>query len=224
MIHVRTKIDRTPPDRIDKLRRFSAATLHEASGRIGAVSPRIKPIDPSMSLCGPAFTVRCGPRDNLMLHVAINYASPGDVIVVSAGEYEDAGSFGELLATACLARGIGGLVTDTGVRDTIELRKLGFPVFSLGVSIVGTTKEHLGAVNEPIVIGGVLITPGDVVRGDADGVVVVTRDAAEDTIRGAEIRVAAEHEAIVAYKAGQNVLEVGMLARIVAEKGLVTDE
>lgn len=152
MIHIKKIPERPSQEEIDAIAKFSSATLHEAQGRRGALSSSIKPVDYRMKLCGPAFTVKSAPRDNIMLQLAINYAQPGDIIVVSGGEYEEAGSFGDVLTNACLAKGIGGLVTDKGVRDTLQLRDLGFPVFSLSVCIKGTVKETLTAVNDPIVI------------------------------------------------------------------------
>ncbi|XGU18745.1 hypothetical protein ACETU7_24860 [Rhodococcus sp. 3Y1] len=113
MIHVKTKIDRADKDLIAELGTFSAATIHEAQGRKGSLHPAIKPIDRDMKFCGSAFTVKCHPRDNLMLQVAISYAQPGDVLIVSSGD-QAAGQFGDVLANACVARGITALVTDGG--------------------------------------------------------------------------------------------------------------
>jgi 4-hydroxy-4-methyl-2-oxoglutarate aldolase len=177
-----------------------------------------------MKLCGPAFTVKCAPRDNIMLQVAINYAQPGDIIVVSAGEYEEAGSFGDVLANACLAKGIGGLVTDTGVRDTLQLRELGFPVFSLSVCIKGTVKETLGATNEPILIGDEIVHPGDIVVGDADGLVVVRKSEADEVAKLAQAREDAEAGYIADYKAGKSVIEVSNLEAVLKAKGLVIED
>jgi 4-hydroxy-4-methyl-2-oxoglutarate aldolase len=223
MPHIITKIDRAAEGDVAALARFGSATIHEAQGRAGAISSRIKPIDRQMSLCGPAFTVQSSPRDNIMLQLAINYARKGDVIVVSAGEYEEAGSFGDVLGNACLAKGIAGVVTDTGVRDTMELIKLGLPVFSLSVCIKGTVKETLGQINGDIVFGGELVRPGDVIRGDADGLVVVRReDAAEVAVKSAA-REAAEAGYIAAYKAGRSVIDVSNLDAVLKAKGLTTD-
>ncbi|MDR6434381.1 4-carboxy-4-hydroxy-2-oxoadipate aldolase/oxaloacetate decarboxylase [Brucella pseudogrignonensis] len=221
MIHLNKLTDRPNKDLISALSVYSPATIHEAQGRRGALSSRIKPVDAGMKLCGPAFTVVCAPRDNIMLQVAISYASPGDVIVVSAGEYEEAGSFGDVLANACMAAKLGGLITDTGVRDTAQLRQLGFPVFSLSVSIKGTVKETLGAINQPIIIGGETINPGDVVVGDADGVVVVRRSEVKDVIELSRIREDNEAGYIEAYKAGKSVIEVSNLEGKLREKGFV---
>jgi len=222
-VRVTTKFDRPDPALIRQLAAHSSATIHEAQGRIGALSSSIKPVDVSMSLCGPAFTVRCAPRDNLMLQVAIAYAHPGDVIVVSAGEYAEAGSFGDVLANACQSKGIAGLVTDTGVRDTAELRKLGFPVFSHSVSIKGTVKETIGPLAEPVLIGGELVRPGDVIRGDADGLVVVRREDLADAIRLSQEREEAEAAYIAAYRAGRTVIDVSNLAAKLEAKGLIVE-
>ncbi|WP_326719261.1 4-carboxy-4-hydroxy-2-oxoadipate aldolase/oxaloacetate decarboxylase [Streptomyces sp. NBC_00243] len=224
MPHVTTKFDRPDAALVEQLSKYSSATIHEAQGRLGALSSSIKPVDHTMSLCGPAFTVRCAPRDNIMLQVAIAHARPGDVIVVSAGEYAEAGSFGDVLANACVAKGLGGLVTDTGVRDTLELRELGFPVFSHSVSIKGTVKETVGPIAQPVLIGGELVRPGDVVRGDADGVVVVRREDAADVVGKSQDRVDAEAAYIEAYRSGKSVIEVSNLADVLAAKGLVIDE
>lgn len=224
MAHLRTRITRATPEQVERLARFGSATLHEAQGRRGALSSTIKPVDPSMSLCGPAFTVVCAPRDNLMLQVAISYAQPGDVIVVSAGEYAEAGSFGDVLCSAAIAKRLGGLVTDTGVRDTASLRKLGFPVFSYSVSIKGTVKETLGPINQPIFIGGVLVNPGDVIRGDADGVVVVRREDADEVAAKSAAREIAEAEYIARYKAGEDTISVCGLAPVLKAKGFTIEE
>ncbi|MCE6077014.1 4-carboxy-4-hydroxy-2-oxoadipate aldolase/oxaloacetate decarboxylase [Agrobacterium vitis] len=219
MIHIKKIPKRPSQEEIDAIAKFSPATLHEAQGRRGALSSRIKPVDYRMKLCGPAFTVKSAPRDNIMLQLAINYAQPGDIILVSGGEYEEAGSFGDVLANACLAKGIGGLVTDTGVRDTLQLRDLGFPVFSLSVCIKGTVKETLTAVNDPIVIGDELVYPGDIIVGDADGVVVVRRHEAMDVAALAQAREEAEAGYIAAYKAGKSVIEVSNLEPVLRAKG-----
>jgi 4-hydroxy-4-methyl-2-oxoglutarate aldolase len=224
MVHVKLRLERPSRGEVDAIEKFSPATLHEAQGRRGALSSRIKPVDYRMKLCGPAFTVRCAPRDNIMLQVAISYAEPGDVIVVSAGEYEEAGSFGDVLANACLAKGLGGLVTDTGVRDTLQLRQLGFPVFSLSVCIKGTVKETLGAINQPLVIGGEIVNPGDIICGDADGLVVVRRTEAAEVARLSRAREDAEAGYIAAYKAGKSVIEVSNLGPVLATKGLVVED
>jgi 4-hydroxy-4-methyl-2-oxoglutarate aldolase len=223
MPHIVTKIERAAPQDVAALAKFGTATIHEAQGRLGAVSSKIKPIDRAMSVCGPAFTVVSAPRDNIMLQLAIHYAKAGDVIVVSAGEYTEAGSFGDVLGNACVAKGIAGVITDTGVRDTAELIRLGLPVFSLSICIKGTVKETLSQINGDIILGGQLIRPGDVVRGDADGVVTVLRENAAEVARLSQAREDAEAGYIAAYKAGRTIIDVCNLEAVLKAKGLTTD-
>jgi 4-hydroxy-4-methyl-2-oxoglutarate aldolase len=222
MVHVTTKIDRADPAVVKDLAAFSAATIHEAQGRKGAVNPSIKPIDRDTHFCGTAFTVVCHPRDNIMLQVAISYAQPGDVLVVSSGD-QPAGQFGDVLANACVARGITALVTDGGVRDTREIRELGFPVFSQFISIQGTVKETLGPVNQPVVLGGQVIRPGDVVKGDCDGVVVIAREDAADVVEACRAREDAEACYIQRYRDGETPLSVSGLTEVLRAKGLTVD-
>lgn len=223
MPHIITKIDRAAGADVAALSKFGSATIHEAQGRLGAINSRIKPIERNMSVCGPAFTVVCAPRDNIMLQLAIHYAKAGDVIVVSAGEYTEAGSFGDVLGNACLAKGIAGVVTDTGVRDTKELIELGLPVFSLSVCIKGTVKETLGQVNGDIIFGGETVRPGDVIRGDADGLVMVRKEDAADVALKSAMREADEADYIKAYKSGRAIIDVCNLDAVLKAKGLTTD-
>lgn len=223
MPHIITKIVRADPADITALAKFGTATIHEAQGRLGALSSKIKPIDRNMTVCGPAFTVESAPRDNIMLQLAIHYAQAGDVIVVSAGEYEEAGSFGDVLGNACVAKGIAGVITDTGVRDTMALIKLGLPVFSRSVCIKGTVKESLLQINGDVIVGGELIHPGDVISGDADGVVVVRREDARDAAAKCAAREDAEAGYIDAYKSGRTIIDVCNLDAVLKAKGLTTD-
>ena len=224
MIHVKTKVDRPTADAVQRLAKFSSATIHEAQGRKGALSSKIKPIDRSMSFCGPALTVRCAPRDNLMLQVAIHYAEPGDVVLVAAGEFDEAGTFGDVLGNAMKAKGLAGLVTDSGVRDTQDLIELGLPVFSGSISIKGTVKETIGPINHPVVFGDEIIYPGDVLRGDADGVVVVRKDEVEEVIRLSQERDDAERDLIRRYHEGGTTIELCNLAEVLKAKGLLVED
>ncbi|MBB5159125.1 4-hydroxy-4-methyl-2-oxoglutarate aldolase [Saccharopolyspora phatthalungensis] len=222
---MRTKFDRPAAEIIAALGQFSAATIHEAQGRKGALSHRLKPVDSRMAFCGPAFTVEAQAGDNIMVQVAISYAQPGDVVIVAGAEFEQAGSFGDVLATACKSKGLAAFVTDSGVRDSADLKKLGFPVFSGSVCIEGTVKETLGPVNYPISIGGQIVRPGDILRGDADGVVVVDPLEAEDVIRLCQRR--EDHEAEIRAqhrRGGKSLIEVHGLVDKLKAKGLVVEE
>jgi 4-hydroxy-4-methyl-2-oxoglutarate aldolase len=224
MIHVRTRIQRPEPELVARLAAFSSATIHEAQGRRGALNSDIKPVDRSMSFCGPAVTVVCAPQDNLMLQVGIHYARAGDVLVVSAGEFSEAGTFGDVLGTAMHSKGLAALVTDSGVRDTADLIELGLPVFSRSVCIKGTVKETLGPINHPIVFGGQLVEPGDIVRGDADGVVLVKAADAARVIDACAEREAAEADLREKYRAGGTTIDLCNLVEKLAAKGLLVEE
>lgn len=224
MIHVKTHVQRPDPDLVARLGEFSSATIHEAQGRRGAFNSDIKPIDRAMSFCGPAVTVVCAPQDNLMLQVAIHYAQPGDVLVVNAGGYGEAGTFGDVLGTAMHSKGLAALVTDSGVRDTADLIELGLPVFSRSVCIKGTVKETLGPINHTIVMGGLTVEPGDVVRGDADGVVLVKPEDLEWVVEASAAREADETRLRELYRAGGTTIELCNLVEKLAAKGLIVEE
>src|SRR5208283_4230024 len=180
MFHVIHNIQRVPTGIVTEYKKLSSATVHEASGGIGALSANIKPISHDMIVCGPAITVNLRPGDNLMLHKAIYVAGPGDVIVADAKGFTEAGAWGEIMAVAAQARGIAGLVFNGAVRDSQAMTDLGFPVFSRALCIKGTEKISLGWINQRLILDNVTVYPGDLILGDRDGVVVVKReDAAE---------------------------------------------
>jgi 4-hydroxy-4-methyl-2-oxoglutarate aldolase len=154
---------------------FSAATLHEAGGLIGALPSAIKPVHPSFRLCGPALPVVCPPGDNLWIHRAVSQAEPGQILVVfTCGSFE-AGYWGEILSHAGLAREIGGVVLDACARDGERLPEVGLPVFARGLCLAGTSKRRdgHGSIGKPVRIGHVLVEEGDLVVGDGDGVVAL---------------------------------------------------
>ena len=174
---VRT-IERADRSAVDGLAALGTATVHEAIGRRGFAGPQLRPIQQGTRLAGTAVTVSSHPGDNLMIHAAVELCQEGDVLVVASTAPSTHGVFGELLASSLMARGVRALVTDAGVRDTAELREIGFAVWSQHVSCQGTVKASAGSVNVPVVLGQVVVNPGDVVCGDDDGVVVVARDEA----------------------------------------------
>lgn len=169
-------------EQIVQLRELGAATVYEAQDAKGALDHGMKPIDPTVRLAGPAFTVDCRPADNLMLHYAVQKAKPGDVLVVDAKGFMEAGPWGDVLTIQAMKVGIAGLVINGCVRDANLIIDLGFPVFCRGLSIKGTTKHQPGEVNVPVSIGDVLIQPGDIIVGDRDGLAVVPRGEVESTI------------------------------------------
>jgi 4-hydroxy-4-methyl-2-oxoglutarate aldolase len=190
----------------DSARGHSAATLYEASACGLACDPSLRAVWPGARAAGPAFTVQGIGGDNLALHRAVATAPAGSVLMADL-QAAAHGHWGEILAVAAQHRGILGLVADGGVRDAAQLAALGFPVFARHVTVVGTGKEHPGRFQVPVRVGGVVVRPGDLVVGDADGVVVVPAAAVQETLDQADARVAAEQRALDAIRAGATTLD-----------------
>jgi 4-hydroxy-4-methyl-2-oxoglutarate aldolase len=157
----------------DELARLGVATVHEAMGRRGLIDLPLVQVVPGSRAAGPARTALCGPADNLMAHAAVAHAKPGDVLVLTMTEPEPVALVGDLLVTQAIRQGVSALLVDGAVRDLEELQTLGLPVWARWVRARGATKEHVGELDAPVVVGGAAIEAGDVVVLDADGAVVV---------------------------------------------------
>jgi 4-hydroxy-4-methyl-2-oxoglutarate aldolase len=192
----------------ERLHGFDPATLYEAAGQKGMVDPAIRPAWPGARLCGVALTLECPPSDNLMLHHAVAAAPPGVVLVGKIGGYMATGAWGEILTVAAQSRGIAGLAVDGAVRDIEAIRQLEFPIFSRGLAIGACTKERFGTLNQPILFGGVLVRPGDVIFGDTDGLVVIEQERLDAVIAAAEARQRKEHSIIQQLKAGRTTIDL----------------
>jgi 4-hydroxy-4-methyl-2-oxoglutarate aldolase len=213
-------IPRADPAVIRALGERGVATVHEAQGRTGLLRPYMRPIYAAARLSGSAVTILCQAGDNLMIHAAIELCRPGDVLVVSTTSESTDGMFGELLAVSARAHGALGLVIDAGVRDVADLTAMDFPVWARAVSAQGTVKATAGSVNVPIVCAGASIHPGDVIVGDADGVVAVPRAAAADVARLAGERIAREEKARERLRAGELGLDFYGLRSRLADLGV----
>jgi regulator of RNase E activity RraA len=197
-----TKFERVPASVVAQAAEYQAAILADVAGRRGALNGHIEAVRPTMKLAGAAFTVEVRPGDNLMIHAAMSLAKPGDVLVVDGKGDLNAALMGTIMMTACKQLGIAGVVIDGAVRDTLEIEEMGFPVFAAGFNPNGPTKSVAGRIGHPVSVGGVTVNPGDLVIGDADGVVVIERERAAGLLPLAAKKVADESARIAAIKKG----------------------
>ncbi len=216
-----TDIARADPAVIDRLAEHGVATVHEAMGRTGLVGPSVRPIQQGARIAGSAVTVLNWPGDNLMIHAAIEQCRAGDVLVVTTTSPNRDGLFGDLFASALKARGVRGIVTTTAVRDTADLRAMGFPAWAAAVYAQGSVKATGGSVNVPVVIDGAPVAAGDVVIADDDGVVIVPRTGVDAALAAADARVAKEAADRDAYGSGEQLsLDRKGLRPLLAELGV----
>ena len=217
-IHFRiyTSIVRPSPELVRQFAGIPVANLSDNMGRIPCVDSSIRPFN-DVPLLGVAFTVRVAQGDNLMFHKALDMAAPGDVIVVD-GEGNTAHSLcGEIMFTYAKSRGIAGFVVDGAIRDNRSLRDMDFPVYARAVQPNGPYKNGPGAIGVPVCIGGRVVRPGDIILGDADGIVIIRPEDAQETLEKGRSQYAMEQETFRQIAAGT--YDRGWVDRALAEKG-----
>jgi 4-hydroxy-4-methyl-2-oxoglutarate aldolase len=212
---INTDFARPRAEQIAKLSAFPTPTLYEALGQRGAAPSYIRPIFPGMKIAGAALTIDCPPHDNLSIHAAVAQARRGDVLVVDYKGFLESGPFGDILATACQAAGIGGLAIDGCVRDAEELREMGFSVFARGLCIKSASKTRMGQVGSPILFAGIPVMPGDAVIGDEDGLVIIPRGEIDAVIHAAQLRDDKEAEMRDQLRSGATTVDLLNLARYI---------
>ena len=196
-------IERVSPEVVKQASQYASSIFADVAGRRGGLHGRIAPLSQKSKFCGPAITVEVRPGDNLMIHAAMALAKPGDVIIVDGKGDQNSALMGAIMVNQCIALGVAAVVLDAAARDVEEIIETGFPMYSVGLNPNGPTKFVPGRVNHPIQCGGVTVCPGDLVIGDADGVVVIEREKAPALIEEAGKKVAAERKRIEGIKSGE---------------------
>jgi RraA family protein len=192
---IRRAIERTPASLIARFREFETPDVSDLMNRLYTMDREIHNVTNDRSICGPACTVKVFPGDNLMVHKALDLVEPGDIIVVDAGGSRMNGIIGDLISTKAMHRGVAGFVIDGLIRDLPGVQETGLPVFARGITPIGPLHRGPGEINFPIACGGIVVNPGDLIVGDANGVTVVRKDIAEDLLA----RLVAQRESMSAY-------------------------
>ena len=177
---------RPDPRLVAELGRMVTPHLSDSMERLYAGGHQLRPMHKEGKLVGPAFTVRTAAGDNLLVHKAIDTAQKGDVIVVDAGGWLDNAIIGELMSARAKQRGVAGMVIWGAIRDSAEIGAGSYPIYAAGVTHRGPYKNGPGEINVPIVIGSMPVNPGDIIVGDADGLVAVPQDQAERVLASAK--------------------------------------
>jgi RraA family protein len=201
-LQIRRRARQVTEHQVRAYRGVPVANVSDSMSRMTAAGPRLRPMHRSGYLAGPALTVKVRPGDNLMIHKALTLAQPGDVIVVDAGGDLTNALFGEIMVAIAVKRGLAGVVLNGAVRDSEAIGQGDFPVYAAGITHRGPYKDGPGEINVPVAIDGMVIEPGDLVLGDADGLVCVPFDAVQDVLAAVLKKRDAEAQTMAAIAAG----------------------
>lgn len=192
----------------ERIRKLPAGNIADNNPEGYVLNPAIKPLDPKLTMVGRAFTVQCRAKDNLALHQAIAKAQAGDVMIFDCEGCVTAGHFGDMMANACKVKGLAGVVINGSCRDAEDIRTLGFPVFSKGLSPAPTRKDADAVMHETLNIDGAVIHDGDIIFGDCDGVLVIPEQEAEKVFEEAFHKFEKEKEVLQEILSDRTTLEI----------------
>jgi 4-hydroxy-4-methyl-2-oxoglutarate aldolase len=219
------KIPRLDPALIERAKRIHVADLHEGLGPVVGrqclMQPQMRALFPAARICGQAITSFNFPGDNLMLHAAFRVAEAGDVLVLTNGGSPQGALWGEIATYYSRIRKLAGAVIDGATRDTLQITEVGFPVFASHISVSYPGKRGPGAVNVPVVLAGVTVNPGDLVVGDADGVLAIPPAHVESAVSSAEARMAKEAEIKRRLDQGQTLYDITGMKALFDAAGIV---
>jgi regulator of RNase E activity RraA len=195
---------RVSPAMLEKWRNIPVANASDCMSRLAAGGPRLRPFHAETLLCGPAFTVKTRPGDNLMVHKALDIALPGDVVVVDAGGDLTNSIIGEIMVSYARERGLGGIVINGSVRDSAAISRQKFPVYAAGITHRGPMRSGPGEIGRTVAIDGMVIEPGDLIIGDADGLLSIPFDQVAEVCAAATAKRDAESKILSDVLAGRS--------------------
>jgi RraA family protein len=209
--------NRAPKDLVELFRDVPSPNVSDNMSRINGVCAEIRPMHGSTQLLGSAFTVKTRPGDNLMVHKALDMLQPGDALVIDAGGDTTNAILGEIIMRLAIRNGATGIVVDGAIRDAAAFSEAGFPCFARGATHRGPYKDGPGEINVPVTVGGAIVNPGDVVVGDADGVVVVPLEEAEELAQ--KVRKIVEKEAVQMREIEEGTLDRSWIDQTLEQRG-----
>ena len=193
------EIERPDPDLIAKFQGIPTSNINDEMNRLYCMGAAISPLNHVSSMAGPAFTVKLPIGDNLMFHRALDMAQPGDVLIVDGAGALDRSLAGEIMITFAQMKGLAGIVVDGALRDLDGIQKSTMPVYAKGITPQGPFKNGPGEIGVPVSCGGSAVFPGDIIVGDADGIVVIRPEDAEDVLKSAQLKLAKETAKLSKY-------------------------